>query len=273
MNHYSKKEIKDTLKDQKMTPFKGLGQNFLVNNEILQKIIKAANINPEDIILEIGPGTGILTKELAKKAKKVIAVEKDLKMCQVLEKTLKNFKNVEIVQGDALKILTINHKLPTTNYKVVANLPYYIASPVIRMFLEAGNQPSLMVLMVQKEVAQRICAKPPKMNLLAVSVQFYAKPEIISFVKKESFWPKPKVDGAILKLAPLGKCFASTETFFRVVKAGFLQPRKQIINNLASGLELEKGEVKLLLSKIGIQPNQRAETLEIKNWIDLLKTI
>jgi len=276
MDLTSSKVIKNLLKKQGAAPLKGLGQNFLIDKSVLKKIIDSANLQPDDIILEIGPGIGTLTRELAKKVKKVIAVEKDKKMVEILKETLEGFKNIEIIEGDVLKMDFSDYQLQTTNYKLIANLPYYIVSPVIRKFLESKNPPKEMVLMIQKEVAQRVCAKPPDMNLLAVSVQFYAKPEILFYVSKNSFWPKPKVDGAVIKILPnkirrtvLRK--AERDFFFRVVKAGFSQPRKQLCNNLANGLKLNKMEVKEWLLKNKINPSQRAETLTIKDWIRLTK--
>jgi 16S rRNA (adenine1518-N6/adenine1519-N6)-dimethyltransferase len=234
--------IKDTLKDYNLKPSKALGQNFLVDQNILEKIIKAAEVSPDDTVLEIGPGTGILTKELSKYARKVIAVEKDRKIMGLLEENLKDCKNVELINADILKADIQGLALGT--YKVVANLPYYITSPIIRKFLEnppVNGQPELMVLMVQKEVGQRICAAPPNMNLLAVSVQFYAQPEIVSWVSKNSFWPKPKVDSAIIKITPridTDNELINTDLFFKIVKAGFVQPRKQLLNNLSKSLEM-----------------------------------
>jgi 16S rRNA (adenine1518-N6/adenine1519-N6)-dimethyltransferase len=272
------------LKRYEVHPNKRLGQNFLTSRIVLKKIIKAADLKPSDIVLEIGPGLGILTKELAKMVKKVVAVEKDRKLADVLKKELDDsgIKNVKIIQGDILKIG--NWKLKIGNcYKVVANLPYYITSPVIRKFLETKNPPKEMVLMVQKEVAQRICpcppklkerrrGKTPKMSILAVSVQFYAKPEIISYVSKKSFWPQPKVDSAILRITPLinaDRRLINADLFFRIVKAGFSQPRKQLINNFSKSLELPRKEVETWLKRNKIQPSQRAETLTLKNWLDL----
>ena len=258
----------------KVYPKKRLGQNFLADKNVLEKIIKAGNITSEDIILEIGPGTGILTRELVKKAKKVIAIEKDPAMVEILRERFKEIKNLEIVQKDILKI-----DPPQKPYKIIANLPYYITSPLIRKFLEEKRKPTLMVLMVQKEVGQRICAKPPDMNLLAVSVQFYAEPKIISYISKKSFWPQPKVDSAIIRIAPRQPAQHRTcsgagfrEQFFRIVKAGFSQPRKQILNNLSKKLKLSKEEVKNWLLKNNIQPDQRAETLKVQDWINLTKS-
>jgi len=294
MNLTSPKEIKELLKKYNAAALKQLGQHFLVDKGVLRKIIEAAGLNPKDTVLEIGPGIGVLTQALAQKAGKVIAIEKDQKMCEILRETLKDFKNVEVVRNDILKIenskLIKNWELKIGNYKVVANLPYYITSPVIRKFLEADNPPKEMVLMVQKEVAQRICAKPPDMNLLAVSVQFYvhpvksseagakqfngASPKIITYVSKKSFWPEPKVNSAIIKISKIkyqkSKTFSAN--FFKVVRAGFSQPRKQLINNLSNGLKKSKEEIKKWLLENKILPQQRAETLSIDDWISLTKT-
>ena len=279
MDLASLKVIKTLLRKYRIFPSKRFGQNFLVDKTILFKIIETACLKPKDIVLEIGPGIGTLTQEIAKIVKKLIAVEKDFKMVEILKETTKSFKNVKIIQADILK--TYNLQLTTYNYKVVANLPYYIVSPVIRKFLEAPNPPKEMILMVQKEVAQRICARPPDMNLLAVSVQFYAKPKIISYVSKESFWPKPKVDSAIIRITPRqpapyrnevsGAGFR--EQFFKIVKAGFSQPRKQLVNNLSKMLKLDKEIVKIWLLKNNIQPAQRAGTLSIGDWKNLVKSL
>jgi len=251
-----------------------MGQNFLTDKGALKTIIEAADLKPNDVVLEIGPGTGVLTLELAKYAKKVIAVEKDARMCEILKERLDNLsvRNVEVIQGDALKIQIPKSKLQ--NYKVVANLPYYITSPVIRKFLEAENQPKSMVLMVQKEVGQRICAKPQDMTLLAVSVQFYAEPKIVGYVSRKSFWPAPKVDSAIIKIILIKRNWTRPVLvqFFKVVRAGFSHPRKQLINNLSTGLSLGREQVITWLKKNKIQPTTRAETLTIDNWIKLAES-
>jgi 16S rRNA (adenine1518-N6/adenine1519-N6)-dimethyltransferase len=263
-------EIKNFFKKYKIFPKKWLGQNFLISKEVLRKIVEAAEISKKDKILEIGPGIGNLTIELAKRAKKVIAVEKDKRMIEILKENLKDFKNVKIVQGDILKLEPRSYTLKT--YKVVANIPYYLTSRLIRKFLETKNKPKSMVLMVQKEVAQRICAKPPKMNLLAVSVQFYANPKIISFVPKDCFWPKPKVDSAILKISNLKtQNLKLKKLFFKIVKAGFSHPRKQLINNLSKGLKIEKEKIKKWLLENKIKPEKRAESLSIEDWLNLVK--
>jgi len=288
MNLTLRRTIKNLLQRYQIRPSKRLGQNFLVDEGVIKRVIEAAQLSQNDIVLEIGPGIGNLTMELAKRVKKVIAVEKDLKMSEILKELLEcaNVRNVEIVKADILKIDPKPYTLKP--YKVVANLPFYITAPVIRKFLEAVDaKPQQMVLVVQKEVAQRICAKPPRMNLLAVSVQFYAKPEIISYILKKSFWPQPKVDSAILRIDPLmntDKKQINTDLFFRVAKAGFSQPRKQILNNFSEMLKLNKprserksllrgkDEARFWLLKNNIQPTQRAETLSVEDWINLTKS-
>ena len=280
-----KKDAKNLLKKNQIRPSKRLGQNFLIDKATVRRIISVANLNSNDITLEVGPGTGILTRELAKKAKRVIAVEKDQKMAEVLEKTTKQFKNVKIIQGDILKISTFQFPLIAeqlqgakrpvrlSTYKVVANLPYYIVQPLLRKFLESKNPPREMVLMVQKEVGQRICAKPPKMSLLAISVQLYADPRIICYVSKSSFWPKPKVDSAIIRITVSKEQKTKNKNlFFKIVKAGFSQPRKQLSNNLSKGLKVNRERIKEWLLKNKIRPESRAETLGLEDWLRLVKT-
>jgi len=269
MNLLSVKIIKELLLKHNAEPSKYMGQNFLIDNSALSKIIKTSELTKEDTVLEIGPGLGILTKELAGNAGQVVAIEKDRTMVAILEETLKDNQNVTIVQGDALKY---NHKLK--KYKIIANIPYYLTSPLIRKFLEEKIQPDFMVLMVQKEVAQRICSKPPNMSLLAVAVQFYADPKIISYVSKECFWPAPKIDSAIIKITP--RKIASKikpEDFFKVVKAGFSHPRKQLANNLSTALNKNKEEISEWLLKNKINPMQRSETLNLQNWLDLTDSL
>jgi len=242
----------------KIKPIKHFGQNFLIDKQVVKKIIRAADLHPRDVVLEIGPGTGVLTQEIAKTAKRVIAVEKDPRMIKILKESLKDFKNVEIINTDIL-----NYKLQTTNYKLIANLPFYITAPVIRKFLELKSPPKEMILIIQKEVAQRICSKPPKTNLLAISVQFYAKPKIISYISRKSFRPIPKVDSAIIKIIPHQKYKkVNSKQFFKIIKAGFSHPRKQLINNLPKNLDIDK---KLQQS--------RAENLSVDDWIDLSKMV
>lgn len=269
-----KRPVKNLFQKYRIRPKKRLGQNFLISKPVIKKIIQSANLNKKDIVLEIGPGIGTLTSEIAKKVKKVIAIEKDPKMIEILKETLKGLKNVQIIQGDILKIQDLRLKTKDS-YKIVSNLPFYLTAPVIRKFLEVENLPKQIVLIIQKELAQRITAHPPHSNLLSVSVQFYSKPKIISYVSKKSFWPQPKVDSAIIELkVPLRgrqKSKVDKDLFFRIVKAGFTHPRKQILNNLAKSLKLNKEEVKNWLLKNKIQPTLRAENLILKDWINLTK--
>ena len=262
---------------------KGLGQHFLVDEEMLGLIISTAQLNPSDVIMEIGPGLGVLTRELAGQADRVIAVELDDKLATILKQTLSSFNNVAIINQDILSISPAallqeqKTKLPPTvtspfNYKVVANLPYYITSPVLRHFLEASVKPQLMIVMVQKEVAEEIVAKPGRMSLLSVSVQFYGEVSIISYVPARCFYPAPKVDSAILRIAPYPQPaieIANTESFFALVRAGFSASRKQLVNSLAQGLGLPKAEVLSLLEKADIEPRRRAETLSLEEWARL----
>ncbi|MDP4007206.1 MAG: 16S rRNA (adenine(1518)-N(6)/adenine(1519)-N(6))-dimethyltransferase RsmA [bacterium] len=276
MDLYSIKTVKELLRGNNTAPDKLLGQNFLLEKRVTVKILRASELSLKDTVLEIGPGIGTLTRELAQASKKVVAVEKDPAMVEILRETVKDLSNVQIIEGDILSLPRVRRgklTLGKDKYKVVANLPYYITSPVIRMFLEAERKPELMVFMVQKEVAQRICAKPPNMNLLALSVQFYAEPKIISFVRKSAFWPQPKVDSAILKIVPKREVPPmGSDLFFHIVKAGFKQPRKQLGNNLSHGLKLSRQEVETWLRQGGISPTQRAETLSVSDWVVLTKS-
>lgn len=253
--------MKEILKKYGIKPSKRLGQNFLIDKGVLEKIIEAAKLSADDIVLEIGPGLGVLTIELAKRVKKVIAIEKDERMCKILRENLKDYKNVEIVNEDILKIsndkIQMPNEIQSSNYKLVANLPYYITSPVIKKFLETENKPELMVLMVQKEVAQRITAQPGNMSLLSVAVQFYADAKIIDYVSKKSFYPQPKVDSAIIKIVPKPIPKINTEKFFNLVRKGFSSKRKMLKNNLG----------------IDIGSKARAQELSIDDWLNLFHKI
>ena len=274
MDLASLKTIRYILAQHHVHAKKYFGQNFLINRGVAKKAAAAANIQPTDVILEIGPGLGALTQELAQTAQRVIAVEKDAAMVKILQDTLAHAKNVEILHGDILEFNT-RYKIQDTKYKVVANLPFYLTAPVIRKFLEAVEvKPQQMTLMVQKEVAQRICAKPPDVNLLAVAVQFYAAPMIIAYVKKSSFWPQPKVDAAILQITPFStNTQVDSRRFFQIVKAAFKQPRKQLLNNLSTGLKLERQATAQWLLENNIQPTQRAQSLTVQDCINLTDSL
>lgn len=282
-----------------------LGQNFLKDESVVKKIIQVADLKKDDVVLEVGPGKGVLTKELARLSKKVIAVEKDGELAKmtaanfqfsifppktdqssadnfqsISNDSILNFKNnVAIILGDILeinldKLLEVND---IVNYKVIANIPYYITSKIIRLFLEADNPPSEMILMVQKEVAERIVAKPGQMSILAVSVQYYAEAEILFEVPKEAFDPAPEVDSAVIRItrhkepsSPAGRQETRNkeeiDRFFRVVKAGFCARRKTLVNNLSNSLHLDKKEVEEKLKTICISLIVRAQELSIEDW-------
>ncbi|MBI4138149.1 MAG: ribosomal RNA small subunit methyltransferase A [Candidatus Wildermuthbacteria bacterium] len=284
MDLFSIKTIKELLDQKGLAPKKGLGQNFLVEKRVAALAVQAAGLSAEDFVLEIGPGIGTLTAELARAAKTVTAVEKDADMVSLLKETMRGHDNISIIRGDILTTdissLTplryphLNGVKDERGYKVVANLPYYAAAPIIRKFLETNTKPSVMVFMTQKEVAQRICAKPPDMNILAASVQLYALPSIVSFVKKSAFWPQPAVDSALIKLVPKqGAPPAAPAIFFAVVKAGFAHPRKQIFSNMRKSLPQHSPEIiAAWLSAQRVDPKQRAETIALETWVSLAKT-
>ncbi len=264
-----------------LQPRKGLGQHFLVDEEVLKLITPAAELTPDDTVVEIGPGLGMLTRELAGQAGRVLTIELDNKLAAMLKQTLSSLSNVTIINKDILEVdpavllrdTAINI---SSGYKVVANLPYYITSPVLRHFLEASVKPQIMVVMVQKEVAETIVAEPGQMSILSISVQFYGKPRIISHVPARCFYPAPKVDSAILRVDvyPRPQVAATDEAgFFEVVRAGFSAPRKQIVNSLTQGLKLPKAEALTLLEKAGIAAQRRAETLTLGEWAQLWQVI
>jgi len=268
MDLTSPKIIKELFAKHSAKPSKRLGQNFLIDKRVLEKIIDVADIKPNETILEVGPGIGTLTQKLAAKAGKVIAIEKDRKMINILKETLTDYKNIEVINADIL-----NYQLSTTNYKLIANIPYYLTSALIRKFLECQNPPTEMILMIQKEVAQRICAKPPNISLLAVAVQFYANTRIMFYVSKNCFWPSPKIDSAIIKIEPIKKYSVPADLFFKIVKAGFSQPRKQLASNLQKYLKLDRAQVETWLVKNKINPTQRAETLSVDQWVELVSSL
>lgn len=305
-----------------------LGQNFLKNKEIVKKIVQSADVTQDDFVLEIGPGKGILTEELAKYAGKVVAIEIDSDLAKRLDSRFCENDRIEIVNEDILKLDLKNifcHSereakfieqrsearegreaksgdlnkqdsstslgMTTCKYKLIANLPYYITSPIIRLFLESENPPKEMILMIQKEVAERIVAspseipianrdakhisrgKPGRMSILAVSVQYYAEPKILFYVGKENFDPIPEVDSAVIRITHAQKHRSNSEIkkFFRVVRAGFSAKRKTLVNNLASNFHLEKDEIEKVLTGIGIKKSSRAQELSIIEWEKITK--
>jgi 16S rRNA (adenine1518-N6/adenine1519-N6)-dimethyltransferase len=256
----------------KVVPNKNLGQHWLTDEYTLNKIADTADLVEKDIVLEVGPGLGTLTEVLSKSVKKVIAVDIDLNLIYDLKMKFIN-SNVDILNEDILKYdLTKLSK----NYKIVANIPYYLTSHFIQVISESSNPPASVTLLIQKEVAERLAAKPGKMSLLSVTSQYYWNVEIGEIVKSNLFIPPPKVDSQIVYLKrkdklPLNK--EETKLYFRIVKAGFSQKRKTLLNSLSAGLNRSRGEVSELLFKINIDPNRRAQTLSLEEWIKIYNHI
>lgn len=264
---------------------KSLGQNFLDDELFLAMIVKAAELEKEDNILEIGPGTGLLTDQLIKVPKKTICIEKDHRMVDFLNAKYmlgglnENAKRVEIIEEDILE-LNLPKFLKEKNfcdYKVVANIPYYITGKIFRLLLETEIQPKLIVLLIQKEVAERVSSKPGSMNILAVAVQYYADVELLSVVPRTAFRPAPKVDSAIISAKPFAKEKRETKEkekeFFKVVKSGFSSPRKKLLSNLAVSLGKDKNELLEIFEEFGWDQNIRAQNLAIGQWKELRNRI
>jgi 16S rRNA (adenine1518-N6/adenine1519-N6)-dimethyltransferase len=278
-------DVRRLLREFDIQPRKSLGQNFLVDGRALERIVEAAELRPEDIVLEIGPGLGRLTRLLAAKAERVIAIELDQRLVEVLKQTLADLSNVEITHGDILELnpadLLEQHRV-SPQYKVVANLPYYITSAILRHLLTAKVRPKLMVVTVQLEVARRITAEPGDMSLLAVSVQFYGRPRIVTRIKASAFYPSPQVDSAVVRIDLDDHPFVEVDNaespstssglrFFEVVRAGFAQRRKQLRNALSAELALPASEVAQALRGVGVNPKRRAQTLSVEEWVKVWK--
>lgn len=273
-------------------PRKGLGQNFLVDPAHRARIVGAAQLTSGDTVLEVGPGPGVLTDLLAAQAGRVIAVELDDRLIPFLRQRYADQPHVTIVHADILEVdvdallqeatglqqpaSSIQHPVPSIRYKVVANLPYYVTSAAIRHLLEAPAPPDLLVLTVQREVAERMVARPPHMSLLALGVQYYCSGEIVARVPAGAFFPVPKVDSAVVRLARRPAPIATDITvsgFFRVARAGFGQPRKQLRNSLAAGLGLTTAQVEAWLTGSGVAPARRAETITLEEWAVLARSL
>jgi 16S rRNA (adenine1518-N6/adenine1519-N6)-dimethyltransferase len=268
---------KATLDAHGLRPRKKWGQNFLTDARILESIADAAQVGPADTVLEIGPGLGHLTRVLARRAARVIAVEVDRDLAAQLSADFAATPCVEIVCGDILQfdpgklIATSGGPLDPAAFKVVANLPYYITSAILRHILEAGHKPTVAVVMVQREVALRMAAQPPEMSLLAVSVQFFAGVHVVRTLSAGAFYPRPKVDSAVVRLEVFDppRPIENTKWFFEIVRAGFGERRKQLRNSLARGLALDFDTVAAALTRAHIEPTRRAETLTLDEWSTL----
>ncbi len=259
-----------------LEPKKSLGQNFLFDENVLARIAAAADLTERDAVLEIGPGLGALTRLLVETAVSVTAVELDNRFIPILLRELQDYDNLRLIHGDILQ----QNPADWFNepYKVVANVPYYITGAILRHLLSSQPRPSLMVMTVQKEVAERITAVPPHMSLLAVSVQYYGSVQIVDTIKAGAFWPRPDVDSAVIRIdtsaalsTSLGKgtqINAEDADFFRIVKAGFSQKRKQLQKNLRQ-LGYDRSAIAKALEQAGVDGRRRAETLNLDEWRQL----
>jgi len=259
------------LKKHNLRPDKNLGQNFLTDPSILDNIVDAAEVKSQDTVLEIGAGLGHLTRHLAVTAKQVVAVELDKRLISILEQNLQSFSNIRIVQGDILQ-LNPRDLVAEDNYLVVANIPYYITSSIIRNLLESGVKPKRIILTIQHEVAQRVCAVSGQMSVLALSVLMYGEPILVRRIPAEAFYPPPKVDSAIIRIDLYPEPILPAEKrelFFKLVKAGFLHKRKTIRNSLSTGLKWAPEKTEGLLSAAEINPRRRAETLSLSEWLEV----
>lgn len=283
-------DVRELLRRHGIRPSKGLGQNFLTSDAALGAIVAAAELTPEDVVLEVGPGLGLLTRRLAERAGVVVAVELDERMVAALREEVGDRPNVHVVAGDILEVdpaAAVSRALGREGagdlrYKVVANLPYYITSAALRQLLEASVRPTLLVLMVQREVAQRITAVAGgavgrgDMSLLAVSVQVYGEPEVVRRVPARAFYPRPKVDSAVVRIRVHPEPRVPDElrrAFFRVARAAFAQRRKQLVNSLSANLALGRGVVEGALRAAGVEPSRRPQTVSIEEWVEIARSL
>jgi 16S rRNA (adenine1518-N6/adenine1519-N6)-dimethyltransferase len=262
-------QLKNYLRARNLKPKDYMGQNFLIDEQVLSEIINVADLKSSDTVLEVGPGLGILTGELVKKVKQVWGIEKDSKLVGVLKNEFAGQKNLKIINEDILRFHVAREIL--SPYKVVANIPYYLTSKLLQFFLEQPNLPKLMVLMIQKEVGERVVAQAGELSILGISVQVYADVEIAASVSRNSFWPIPEVDSVVLKITPKEKYpqIKEKKLFFRIIKVAFAGKRKQIQNTLAHGLNLSKEKVGELLLNAGIPPTERPQDIAIEQWVRL----
>jgi len=261
-------DIPYILRQAEIKPSKGLGQNFLSDPRILSKIVDAAELQPGEAVLEIGPGLGSLTRYLAVQAGQVTAVELDRKLFPILTYHMQAYENVHLVQGDILELDPAG-LMHTPGYAVVANIPYYITAAILRHLLESNCRPSRLILTVQQEVAARICAHPGDYSLLALSVQVFGAPEVLFKIPAGAFYPPPRVDSAVIAIRLYPEPVIPVDQldqFFTVIKAGFSQKRKTIRNSLSSGLHLPTTRVEELLATAGIDSMRRAETITLNEW-------
>ena len=274
--------VKSLLTHYNVRAQKSLGQNFLIDRTVLDDILTATQLTKKDYVAEVGPGFGVLTFALAERAGRVLAIETDRQMLSILKAIGSGYPNIDILPANILRVRDQDlyarylewQKVigRGASYKLVSNLPYYITSAILKQFLETNYRPDLIVVMVQREVAERIVAEPGDLSLLAISVQFFGQPSIVRVVPKTAFWPQPAVDSAILKIVPHAKIphdIDNISQFFRMIKAGFGERRKQLHNSLAGGLGLDDKAVRNLLAGSGIDPKARAQELTLEQWTKL----
>ncbi len=273
MNSLQDQSISAILRNYGLKPDKSLGQNFLTDPNILEKITGIAGVTDRDIVLEIGAGLGHLTAQLAETAQQVVAVELDRRFIPVLKKRLAPYQNIRIVQGDILKLET-GDLVQKSEYLVVANIPYYITSRILRNLLESHLKPSRIILTIQYEVAERVCAKSGRMSLLSLSVLMYGNPNLEMRIPAGAFFPAPQVDSAVINInlhpEPLLP-ESLRNVFFKLIKAGFLHKRKTLRNSLSKGLGWAPDQVENLLNSVNINPQRQAETLSMDEWIDVVR--
>ncbi len=256
--------LKELLQKYHLSPSKVYGQNYLISDRPIQAMLEAGQVSSTDTVLEIGPGFGILTLALLPRVQKVFAFEIERKLVEYWQEQSEMYPNLQMVWGNVISQLE-SVTTDLVKYKVIANLPYQITSHILRLLLESQHKPEKIVVMVQKEVAQRICAKPGEMSLLSVSVQYYGQPRIVTKVAPGSFWPAPKVDSAVLCVDNIQTQLNEAD-FFRIVRAGFAHPRKQVWSNLSEGLQLEREQVKRVLHEVVGNEKVRAEELHVEDW-------
>jgi 16S rRNA (adenine1518-N6/adenine1519-N6)-dimethyltransferase len=255
-------DVRTALKLAGVKPNKGLGQHFLVDKGSLEAIMAAAGPSSDDTVLEIGPGLGVMTRPLCRAAGQVVAVETDPVLAGLLRREAPD--NLTIVEQDILRYDV--RQLPA-GYKVIANIPYYLTSKIFRLLIESPNPPSIMSVLIQKEVAERIAAQPGNLSILALSVQYYGQADIVEAVERHKFWPAPKVDSAVLRVRLTGPAFpADVHQLFRLIKAGFGEKRKQLRNSLAGGLNCSTDCAAEVLAAAGIETTARAQELSLTEW-------
>lgn len=264
--------VPELLRHHGQRPDKRMGQNFLVDEGHLARIVEAADVGKDDEVLEVGAGLGSLTRYLTLAAKRVVAVELDGKLLPILRETLHGQLNVQVVHGDILQ-LRLADFFQSSGFLVVANIPYYLTSNLIRHLLEHDPHPARLALTIQREVAQRACARPPEMSLLSLSIQVYGTPRIVHHIPAGAFFPAPKVDSALLvvDLYPEPRLPASKiDAFFKLAKASFAQKRKTLANSLASLPQWTKEQAAARLESAGIDPRRRPQTLTLEEWARLI---